>query len=127
MTVWRWQSHMILSAMQRNTGLLFSGPLYVFLIACALPHLPIIGASLTGPTSAGMVAAATGLPWVITAGVKGVAAWAFSLHAVQGVNNLLTSAVPGWALAAKGRFVSASVAVFGVSTVLAGALLWWAG
>lgn len=126
MTIWRWQSHMLLSALQRNTGLLFAGPLYLFLIACALPHLPLVGASLTGPTSAGVVAAVAGLPWVVTMAAKGVAAWSLALHAVQGVNNLVLGAVPAWALADKGRFVSVSVGVFGASTALASALLWWA-
>ncbi|ETN38958.1 uncharacterized protein HMPREF1541_07000 [Cyphellophora europaea CBS 101466] len=120
-TIWRWQSHMLLSALQRNTGLLFAGPLYLFLIAHGLS--PLLGSDV-GISSAGVVAAVAALPGVVVWGGKAVAAWGLSLHAVQGIHEVVRGLWPAWGLRSKELVVKTSLAVFVLSGMGTVGLLW---
>ncbi|KAL4869915.1 hypothetical protein BDV12DRAFT_70703 [Aspergillus spectabilis] len=86
LSIYKWQVHSVSSAMERNTGLLFSGPLYLF--ATSYLIAPYLGWDLS---STSIVAATAGLPVAAKLGLKFALAWPFTFHVINGVRYVVTA------------------------------------
>ncbi|PYH91810.1 hypothetical protein BO71DRAFT_432491 [Aspergillus ellipticus CBS 707.79] len=80
------QINSVSSALERNTGLLFSGSLYLFATSYLLA--PYLGWDLSSTT---LVAAVAGLPVAAKLALKFAVAWPFTFHVVNGIRYLVTS------------------------------------
>ncbi|OJJ87317.1 succinate:quinone oxidoreductase subunit C [Aspergillus glaucus CBS 516.65] len=108
LSIYKWQVHSVSSALERNTGILLSGGLYIF--ATSYLFAPYLGYDLSTSTVAAVIA---GLPVTVKTGVKFALAWPFTFHVVNGVRSLATSG--GHTLANKRQFVRIAWGVLGVS------------
>ncbi|KAL5333209.1 hypothetical protein BJX70DRAFT_381763 [Aspergillus crustosus] len=86
LSIYKFQVHSVSSAMERNTGLLFSGPLYLF--ATSYLFAPYLGWDLS---SDAVVAAVAGLPVAVKVGLKFALAWPFTFHVINGVRYVVTA------------------------------------
>ncbi|PWY70507.1 cytochrome b560 subunit of succinate dehydrogenase [Aspergillus heteromorphus CBS 117.55] len=106
--IYKWQVNSVSSALERNTGILFSGGLYLF--ATSYLIAPYLGWDLSSTT---LVAAVAGLPVVAKLALKFAIAWPFTFHVVNGVRYLATSGAR--TIASKGQIVGVAWGVVGVS------------
>ncbi|OOF92444.1 hypothetical protein ASPCADRAFT_210296 [Aspergillus carbonarius ITEM 5010] len=98
--------------MQRNTGILFSGSLYLF--ATSYLAAPYLGWDLS---STSLVAAAATLPVAVKFALKFAVAWPFTFHILAGVRYLATSGAK--TLDNREKFVKIAWGVVGASFVSA--------
>ncbi|KPI36209.1 uncharacterized protein AB675_8849 [Cyphellophora attinorum] len=96
LSIYKPQIHSIASALQRNTGLLLSGGLYIFGICYALNSIVPLG-DVTAGTIA-LAASLGGLGWGMVGWIgKGLVAWTGSFHSINGCLGLLRgTASPEW-------------------------------
>ncbi|KAF9888171.1 hypothetical protein FE257_009166 [Aspergillus nanangensis] len=113
LSIYKWQVNSISSALERNTGILFSGPLY--LLATSYLFAPYVGWDLS---STSMIAAFAGLPLAAKLMLKFAVAWPFTFHVINGVRYVLT-AVGTQTLRNKEQFVRIAWGVAGASFVSA--------
>ncbi|KAF2095941.1 succinate dehydrogenase cytochrome b560 subunit [Rhizodiscina lignyota] len=112
--IYRPQITWIPSMFNRITGLMLSGPLYLFSMAYLVA--PLMGWHLESQS----IAAAFGaLPVIAKVGVKGLIAWPFTFHSLNGVRHLMWD----FALGFKNKTVAQTGwTVVGLSAVTAIAL-----
>ncbi|OJJ49097.1 hypothetical protein ASPZODRAFT_13834 [Penicilliopsis zonata CBS 506.65] len=84
--IYKWQVHSVSSAMERNTGLLFSGSLYLFGMSYLVS--PMLGWDLS---AASLVTAVAAWPVAVKLGVKFALAWPFTFHVINGMRYLAVS------------------------------------
>ncbi|KAG2414671.1 hypothetical protein HFD88_003862 [Aspergillus terreus] len=118
LAIYRWEMNMISSAMERNTGIMLSGALYLF--ATAYLVSPMMGWDLS---SASLVTAFGALPWAVKAAVKFAAAWPFTFHFFNGVR--FTVAATARTLNNRGQMAKIAWAMMGCSVVSAAGLAWF--
>ncbi|PYI08870.1 cytochrome b560 subunit of succinate dehydrogenase [Aspergillus sclerotiicarbonarius CBS 121057] len=110
--IYKWQVNSVSSAMERNTGLLFSGGLYLF--ATSYLAAPYLGWDLS---STSLVAAAAALPVAVKFALKFAVAWPFTFHIIAGIRYVATSGAK--TLDSKRQFVRIAWGVVGASFVSA--------
>ncbi|PYI09957.1 hypothetical protein BO78DRAFT_361758 [Aspergillus sclerotiicarbonarius CBS 121057] len=113
--IYKWQVHSVSSAMERNTGILMSGGLYLF--ATAYLASPYLGWDLS---STALVTAFGALPLAAKVGIKFLVAWPFTFHLFGGVRYLATATAR--TLDNKAQFIKIAWAVVGTSAVAAAGL-----
>ncbi|KAL4892428.1 hypothetical protein BDV59DRAFT_179930 [Aspergillus ambiguus] len=118
LSIYRWEMNMISSAMERNTGIMLSGTLYLF--ATAYLFSPMLGWDLS---SASLVTAFGALPVAVKAGVKFLAAWPFTFHFFNGVR--FTVAATAQTLKNRDQMAKIAWAMMGCSVVSAAGLAWF--
>lgn len=112
LAIYKWQVHSVSSALERNTGLLFAGSLYLF-GTCYLAA-PWLGVDLS---SAALVAALSALPVAAKLILKFSVAWPFTFHVLNGIRYLASST--GRTLNSKAQIVKIAWAVVGSSALAA--------
>ena len=130
LTIYQPQINSISSALQRNTGIVLSGGMYVFGIAYAVNSL--LPLTFAGDVTAGTVALTASLGALGSGAAgwagKGLLAWMGAFHTVNGVLGLVrgTRGVSlERTLGERGRFVKVGWWVMGISSVGALGLLAW--
>ncbi|KAL4926792.1 succinate:quinone oxidoreductase subunit C [Aspergillus undulatus] len=119
LSIYKWQIHSVSSALERITGLLLAGPLYLYgTVYFLAPHLGL-GWDLSSASIAAVVA---GFPAVVRVGLKFALAWPFTFHVVNGVRYLVTAVGTG-TMRSRGQVVKIAWAVVGVSFVGAAGLV----
>lgn len=112
LAIYKWQVHSVSSAMERNTGLLLAGGLYLFSTSYLVA--PWLGWDLSSAT---LVAAFGALPLAAKVMLKFSVAWSFTFHFFNGIRYLATST--GRTLNSKAEIVKIAWAVIGSSAVAA--------
>ncbi|EPS34231.1 hypothetical protein PDE_09195 [Penicillium oxalicum 114-2] len=118
LSIYKWQIHSVSSAMERNTGLLLSGGLYLF--ATSYLAAPWLGWDLSSATLAASFGA---LPVAAKAGIKFFLAWPFTFHLFNGIRYIASSA--GYTLTSKPQIVKIAWGVVGSSALAAIGLVAW--
>ncbi|KAI1930661.1 hypothetical protein LOZ39_004851 [Ophidiomyces ophidiicola] len=114
LTIYRWQIGAISSALERLTGMVFSGGLYLFGTAYLVS--PYLGWDLS---TTAMATAFGALPLIAKAGLKFLAAWPFAFHVVNGSRILVWSSAK---YLTNKHVIQTGSFVFGLATVAAAAL-----
>ncbi|THC97441.1 hypothetical protein EYZ11_003090 [Aspergillus tanneri] len=116
LAIYKWQVHSISSAMERNTGLLLAGGLYLF------------GTSyLVGPwlgwdvSSAALVTAFGALPLAAKVVIKFCVAWPVTFHVFSGIRYVVASTAR--TLESKSQVIKIAWAVIGTSAFVAAGLV----
>lgn len=112
LSIYKWQVHSVSSAMERNTGLLLAGGLYLFSTSYLVA--PWLGWDLS---SAALVAAFGALPMAAKVVLKFSVAWPFTFHLFNGIRYLISST--GRTLDSKPQFIKIAWAVVGSSALAA--------
>ncbi|KAJ5495516.1 hypothetical protein N7539_000632 [Penicillium diatomitis] len=118
LAIYKWQVHSVSSAMERNTGLLLSGGLYLF--AASYMVAPWLGSDLSSATLAASFGA---LPVAAKLGMKFFFAWPFTFHAFNGIRYVVSSA--GYTLTSKQQIVKIAWGVVASSALAAIGLVAW--
>jgi succinate dehydrogenase (ubiquinone) cytochrome b560 subunit len=116
MTIYRWTALSLLSALQRNTGLVLSGSMYIFFIGCAVSTVPGLGLT-SAFTANSIVAAVASIPVAIQFIGKAGIGWVMALHGINGVASLLASAYPTTMLGGKHTMDRVAWVVYALSGV----------
>ncbi|KOS39848.1 hypothetical protein ACN38_g9293 [Penicillium nordicum] len=112
LSIYKWQVHSVSSAMERNTGLLLAGGLYLF--GTSYLVAPWLGWDLP---SAALVAAFGSLPVAAKVGLKFFVAWPFTFHLFNGIRYCVSAA--GYTLDSKTQIIKIAWAVVGSSALAA--------
>ncbi|KAL2802060.1 putative cytochrome b subunit of succinate dehydrogenase [Aspergillus granulosus] len=112
LSIYKWQVHSVSSAMERNTGLLLAGGLYLFSTSYLIA--PWLGCDLS---SAALVAAFSSLPVAAKVVLKFFAAWPFTFHLFNGIRYIVSST--GYTLDSKSQFIKIAWVVVGSSALAA--------
>lgn len=112
LSIYKWQVHSVSSALERNTGILFAGGLYLF--GTSYLVAPWFGWDLSSPV---IVAAFGALPLAAKVAVKLCVAWPFSFHVFNGIRYITTST--GSTLQSKAQMITIAWAVVGTSALAA--------
>lgn len=112
LAIYKWQVHSVSSAMERNTGLLLAGGLYLFSTSYLVA--PWLGWDLSSAT---LVAAFGALPVAAKIFLKFSVAWSFTFHLFNGVRYLATTT--GRTLSSKPQIIKLAWAVIGSSALTA--------
>ncbi|GFF60162.1 succinate dehydrogenase cytochrome B subunit, mitochondrial, partial [Aspergillus udagawae] len=112
LSIYKWQVHSVSSAMERNTGLLLAGGLYLF--GTSYLVAPWLGWDLS---SAALVAAFGSLPVAAKVVLKFFVAWPFTFHLFNGIRYVVSST--GYTLGSKSQFIKIAWAVVGSSALAA--------
>ncbi|KAE8369298.1 putative cytochrome b subunit of succinate dehydrogenase [Aspergillus caelatus] len=116
LSIYKWQVHSVSSAMERNTGILLAGGLYLF--GTSYLVAPWLGWDLS---SAALVAAFGALPVAAKVALKFFVAWPFTFHLFNGIRYLATTT--GRTLDSKSQFIKIAWAVVGSSALAAAGLV----
>ncbi|GFF52695.1 succinate dehydrogenase cytochrome B subunit, mitochondrial [Aspergillus udagawae] len=112
LSIYKWQVHSVSSAMERNTGLLLAGSLYLF--GTSYLVAPWLGWDLS---SAALVAAFGSLPVATKVVLKFFVAWPFTFHLFNGIRYVVSST--GYTLGSKSQFIKIAWVVVGSSALAA--------
>ncbi|GFF68310.1 hypothetical protein CNMCM6936_001271 [Aspergillus lentulus] len=112
LSIYKWQVHSVSSALERNTGLLLAGSLYLF--GTSYLVAPWLGLDLS---SAALVAAFGSLPVVAKVLIKLAVAWPFTFHLFNGIRYVVSST--GYTLNSRSQFIKIAWAVVGSSALAA--------
>ncbi|KAJ5726580.1 uncharacterized protein N7483_007937 [Penicillium malachiteum] len=112
LSIYKWQVHSVSSAMERNTGLLLAGGMYLF--GTSYLVAPWLGWDLS---SAALVAAFGSLPVAAKLGLKFLVAWPFTFHLFAGIRYTVSAA--GYTLNNKAQIIKVAWAVVGSSALAA--------
>ncbi|RAL05201.1 succinate:quinone oxidoreductase subunit C [Aspergillus ibericus CBS 121593] len=112
LSIYKWQVHSVSSAMERNTGLLLAGGLYLF--GTSYLVAPWLGWDLS---SAVLVTAFGSLPVAAKLVLKFFVAWPFTFHLFNGIRYIVAST--GYTLDSKSQFIKIAWAVVGSSALAA--------
>ncbi|KAJ5782049.1 hypothetical protein N7457_003823 [Penicillium paradoxum] len=112
LAIYKFQVHSVSSAMERNTGLLLAGSLYLFSTSYLVA--PWLGWDLSSAT---LVAAFGALPLAAKLALKFSIAWPFTFHLFNGIRYLVAST--GRTLENRSQIVKVAWAVIGSSAVAA--------
>ncbi|KAJ5920418.1 hypothetical protein N7516_011276 [Penicillium verrucosum] len=110
LSIYKWQVHSVSSAMERNTGLLLAGGLYLF--GTSYLVAPWLGWDLS---SAALVAAFGSLPVAAKVGLKFFVAWPFTFHLFNGIRSCVSAA--GYTLDSRTQIIKIAWAVVGSSAL----------
>ncbi|KAF7162013.1 hypothetical protein CNMCM5623_007384 [Aspergillus felis] len=112
LSIYKWQVHSVSSAMERNTGLLLAGGLYLF--GTSYLVAPWLGWDLS---SAALIAAFSSLPVAAKVILKLSIAWPFTFHLFNGIRYIISST--GYTLNSRSQFIKIAWAVVGSSALAA--------
>lgn len=112
LAIYKWQVHSVSSAMERNTGLLLAGGLYLFGTSYLLA--PMLGWEMSSAT---LVAAFGALPVAAKVALKFCVAWPFTFHLFNGVRYL--AAATARTLNTRAQIIKIAWTVIGSSAVAA--------
>ncbi|KAJ5589251.1 hypothetical protein N7537_011929 [Penicillium hordei] len=112
LAIYKWQVHSVSSAMERNTGLLLAGGLYLFGTSYLIA--PWLGWDLS---SAALVAAFGSLSVATKVILKFFVAWPFTFHLFNGIRYIISTT--GYTLDSKSQFIKIAWAVVGSSALAA--------
>jgi succinate dehydrogenase (ubiquinone) cytochrome b560 subunit len=112
LSIYKWQVHSVSSALERNTGLLLAGSLYLF--GTSYLVAPWLGLDLS---SASLVAAFGSLPVVAKVLLKLAVTWPFTFHLFNGIRYVVSST--GYTLNSRSQFIKIAWAVVGSSSLAA--------